>query len=95
MSNKQPFAARVQLALIGMLGLSFLLLMQQANKGIYQAGFWLLIVSALLQIIFGNIPSSASFKQSVLYLFIGIVILGGVFLLGIVLAPSLVNLGRG
>jgi hypothetical protein len=95
MTTKQPFAARMQLALIGLMGLSFALLTQQTNKGVYQAGFLLLIVSALLQIIFSNIPSSASFKKSMLYLVIGMVILGGVFVLGIVIAPSLVNLGRG
>jgi hypothetical protein len=94
-NTKQPFASRAQLTLIGLLGLSFVLLTQQANKGVYQAGFLLLIVSALLQIIFSNIPATASFKKSMLYLVIGIVILGGVFVLGIVLAPSLVNLGRG
>ena len=95
MITKQSFAARAQLALIGLMGLSFALLTQQVNKGVYQAGFWLLIISALLQIIFSNIPSSASFKKSMLYLVIGIVILGAVFVFGIVLAPSLVNLGRG
>jgi hypothetical protein len=94
-TTKQPFAARAQLALIGAMGLSFVLLTQQANKGVYQAGFWLLIISALLQIIFSNIPSTASFKKSMLYLAIGIVILGAVFALGIVLAPSLVKLGQG
>jgi hypothetical protein len=95
MTTKQSFAARIQLALIGVMGLSFVLLTQQTNKGIYQAGFWLLIVSALLQIIFSNIPSDASFRKSMLYLAIGILILGCVFVLGIIVAPSLVNLGRG
>jgi len=95
MNAKQPFAAKVQLALISMLGLSFILLAQQFNKGIYQVGFWLLIISAMLQIIFGNIPPAASFKKTMLLLAIGLVLLAGVFVLGILLAPGLVNLGRG
>jgi hypothetical protein len=77
------------------MGLSFALLTQQINKGVYQAGFWLLIISALLQIIVSNIPSSSTFKQTLLYLVIGSVILGGVFALGIALTPSLVKLGQG
>jgi len=90
MNTKQPFAARAHLVLIGLLGLSFVLLMQQYNKGVYQAGFLLLIVTRPAQIIFGNIPSTAAFKQTLRYLIIGIVILGGVFVLGIVLTPTLV-----
>ncbi len=77
------------------MGLSFVCLAQQLNKGLYQAGFWLLVISVLAQIIFSNIPASTRFRQSMLFLVIGAVILAGVFLLGIALAPGLVNLGRG
>ena len=43
MGTKQSFAAKVQLVLISMLGVSFVMLAQQFNKGLYQAGLWLLI----------------------------------------------------
>lgn len=95
MMAKQPFAAKAQLVLIGLLGVSFTLMAQQYNKGVYQLGFWLLLISAMLQIVFGNIPSNASFRKTMLMLVIGLVLLAGVFVLGILLTPSLVNLGRG
>jgi hypothetical protein len=95
MGTQQSYTAKVQLVLISLLGLSFILLAQQANKGIYQAGLWLLIISAMLQIIFGNIPATASFKKMMLLFVVGLVLLIGVFALGILLTPGLVNLGRG
>ncbi len=54
----------------------------------------LLIVSAILQIAFGNIPSSAGFGQSMRLLGITLLIVAIVFGLGIVLAPFLTQLGR-
>ena len=95
MRTKQSFAAKVQLVLIAMLGVSFNLLAQQANKGVYQVGLCLLVITAMLQIIFGNIPPTASFKKTMLLLVVGLVLLGSVFVIGILLAPVLVNLGRG
>ena len=94
-STKQSFAAKVQLVLISLLGVSFILLAQQVNKSYYQVGLWLLITTAMLQIIFGNIPSNATFKKTMVLLVVGLVLLIGVFVLGILLAPVLVNLGRG
>jgi hypothetical protein len=93
-STNQPFASFAKAALIVLLLFSFVLIAQQASKAIYQIGLLLLIVFTLLQIAFGNIPSTATFKQSALYLVIAAVIIGALVIFAIALAPSLVSLGR-
>ncbi len=91
---KQPFAAVAQAALVILLTCSFAMITQQFSKAIYQVGFVLLIVSTLVQIVFGNLPPEANFRQSMKLLGIVACIVAGVFAVGIVLAPYLVNLGR-
>ena len=92
--TQQPFASLAKGALILLLLFSFVLIAQNANKSIYQLGLLLLIVFALLQIAFGNIPSTATFKQTVLYLLIAAMIITSLVLFSIAIAPSLIHLGR-
>jgi hypothetical protein len=54
----------------------------------------LLIASTFVQIVFGNLPPEANFKQSLKFTAIVFGIIAIVFGLGILLAPHLVNLGR-
>lgn len=93
-NRKKPFASVMQAALIILLLLSFVLITQQRSRTLYQMGFVLLAVSTFVQIVFGNIPPAASFKRSIKLLGIGLAIIVTVFVLGIVIAPHLVNLGR-
>jgi hypothetical protein len=91
---KQPFAAIVQGLLVILLLVSFAMITQQFNETLYRIGFLLLIASTLVQIVFGNLPPEADFKQSIKFTAVVFIIIAVVFGLGILLAPYLVNLGR-
>ncbi len=91
---KQPFAAIVQGILVILLAVSFAMITQQVNETLYRIGFLLLIASTFVQIVFGNLPPEADFKQSIKFTIIVFGIIAIVFGLGIFLAPHLVNLGR-
>ena len=91
---KQPFAAIVQGILVVLLVVSFAMITQQLNETIYRLGFLLLIASTFVQIVFGNLPPEANFKQSLKFTVFVFGIIAVVFGLGIFLAPHLVNLGR-
>ena len=92
--RNRPFAAVVQGLLVVLLLGSFLLITQQDSKPLYHIGFILLIASTLVQIVFGNLPPEANFKQSIKFTCMVFAIIASVFILGIFLAPHLVNLGR-
>jgi hypothetical protein len=90
----QPFAAIVQGILVILLAVSFVMITQQVYETLYRLGFLLLIASTLVQIVFGNLPPEADFKQSLKLTAVVFGIIVIVFGLGIILAPYLVNLGR-
>lgn len=91
---RKPFAARMHLALVVAMLVSFLLIAQQSSKLGYKVGLALLIASALVQVVFGNVAPEAGFARSMKQLVLGLVVVAAVFGLGIVLTPVLVNLGR-
>lgn len=91
---QQPFASIAKGVLIILILICFVLIAQQASKQIYQIGLLLFIIFTLFQVAFGNIPSSSNFKQTVLYLGIAAVIIVGLVLLSIQIAPTLIHLGR-
>ena len=91
---RQPFAAIVQGLLVILLFLSFVMITQQVYETLYRLGFLLLIASTFVQIVFGNLPPEADFKQSLKLTVVVFCIIAIVFGLGIFLAPYLVNLGR-
>lgn len=91
---QKPFAATFQAILIGLMILSFIMIAQQFSKVVYQSGFILLVGSTLIQIVAGNIPSTARFEHSMKLLAIGLSIIVSVFLVGIFVAPHLANIGR-
>jgi hypothetical protein len=92
--RKKNFAEVLHAILIILMLLSFILIAQQGSKIFYQIGFIVLVVSTFIQIVFGNVPPTANFKQSMKLLGIGLAIVVAVFVLGIILAPRLANLGR-
>lgn len=92
--TRQPFASLAKTALIVLLLVCFALITQQSNKSIYQLGLLLLIGFTLVQIAFGNIPSTATLKQSLFYLAIAAAIIVALVFLSIAIAPSLIHLGR-
>lgn len=92
--TRLPFAARFQAILIGVMILGFALIAQSWSKTLYQIGLPLLVVTAFLQIAFGNIPPAAGFARSLKLLAVTWVAVAAVFGLGILLAPFLIDLGR-
>jgi hypothetical protein len=92
--QERNFAEIMHAVLIILILLSFLLIIQQSSKLLYQIGFIILVASTFVQIVFGNVPPTANFKQSMKLLGIGLSIVASVFVLGILLAPHLANLGR-
>jgi len=87
-----PFAARFQGVLIGVMVLGMLLIVQRWSKSLYQIGLPVLIVTAFLQVAFGNIPPSAGFGKSMKLLALTWAIVIAVFVLGVFLAPYLIEL---
>lgn len=94
MKTKAAFAAKMQVAVIISMIVSFFLIIQRMNMTLYRAGLVLLIVSALSQMAFGNMPSEASFKEARKIMIIAFVIVVCVFAGGIFLAPVLIRIGR-
>jgi hypothetical protein len=94
MKKKVAFGARMQIIVIVSMIVSFALIIQKMNMTLYKIGLLLLIVSALSQMAFGNMPSDADFKDGRKVMIIAYTIVACVFGLGILLAPILINIGR-
>ncbi|MGH2561852.1 MAG: hypothetical protein ACRDJH_22550 [Thermomicrobiales bacterium] len=94
MKSRLPFAARFQGLLILVMFAGLVLIAQGANKSLYQIGLPLLVLAAFLQIAFGNISPAAGFWRSLKLLAITWVIVVAVFVLGVLLAPTLIELTR-
>ena len=94
MKTRRAFGARMQaIVLISMIA-SFALIIQKMNMTLHKVGLLLLIVSALSQMAFGNMPPEATFKEGKKIMIIAYTIVACVFGLGILLAPVLVKIGR-
>jgi hypothetical protein len=89
-----PFAARFQAVLIAVMFASFLLILQQWNKSLYQIGLPVLVVAAFLQIAFGNIPPTSKFRKSMLLLALTWAIVAALIVIAVLITPSLIQLGR-
>ena len=94
MKKKIAFGARMQIIVIVSMIVSFGLIIQKMNMALYKIGLVLLIVSALSQMAFGNMPSEANFKEGKKIMMIAYTIVVCVFGLGILLAPILIKIGR-
>ena len=93
--RNRPFAAKVQATLIVLMLISFILMVQRLSINLYRLGLLMLFISGFAQFAFGNISSTANFKQSIKFLVLVWAIIAAVFGLGIILVPYLVNLGQG
>lgn len=89
-----PFAARFQAILVVVMLASFLLILQQGNKQLYQIGLPLLVLAAFLQIAFGNIPPSTRFMKSMGLLLMTWAIIAVLIVVAVWITPSLIQLGR-
>jgi hypothetical protein len=89
-----PFAARFQAILIVVMFATFLLILQQGNKQLYQIGLPLLVLAAFLQIAFGNIPPTTGFVKSMGLLLLTWGIVAVLIVVAVQITPSLIQLGR-
>ena len=89
-----PFAARFQGLLIVVLLVGLVLIAQQASVTLYKIGLPLLVVSAFLQIAFGNIPPRARFGRSMAMLALTWAIVAALFYISVQLAPTLIDATR-
>lgn len=84
----------MQTAVILSMIVSFIFIIQKMSDGLHKAGLLLLIISALSQMAFGNMPPEANFKEAKKVMIIAFGIVVCVFGLGILLAPVLIGIGR-
>jgi hypothetical protein len=89
-----PFAARFQAILIVVMFATFLLILQQGNKQLYQIGLPVLVLAAFLQIAFGNIPPATGFVKSMGLLVMTWAIIALLIVVAVWITPSLIQLGR-
>ena len=94
MKKKAAFGARMQIIVLLSMIVSFAFIIQKVNMTLYKVGLVLLIVSALSQMAFGNMPGEADFKEGKKIMIIAYTIVACVFGLGILLAPILIKIGR-
>jgi Na+-translocating ferredoxin:NAD+ oxidoreductase RnfE subunit len=84
---------RAELALILIMGLGFLLIVQQWSFAGYQLGLLTVIVATILNIAVGNLPRAAGLGRALRLTFVLLAIVAVVFVAGIVLVPYLARLG--
>lgn len=92
--GRLPFAARVQALLIVLMLIGLVLIAQRQSLTLYRVGLPLLIVSAFLQIAFGNIPPRAGLSRSMALLVLTWAIVAAVFFISVKLAPDLIEASR-
>ncbi len=90
-----PFASQLQIVLLLGIITGFLLIAQNQSVDVYRYGLMLLLGSALLQVVAGNIPPDCRLVGTLLRLLLGLAIIGAVFVAGIYLVPILARLGTG
>ena len=93
-SRPLPFAARFQAILMVVMFASFVLILQQANKQLYQVGLPVLVLAAFLQIAFGNIPPTSGFAKSMGLLILTWAIMAALIVISINITPNLIQLGQ-
>ncbi|MFT4037007.1 MAG: hypothetical protein QM692_02405 [Thermomicrobiales bacterium] len=89
-----PFAARFQAILIVIMFASFILILQQGSKPLYQIGLPVLVVAAFMQIAFGNIPPTTNFLKSMGLLLMTWAIVAALIVISINITPNLIQLGQ-
>jgi hypothetical protein len=94
-NEKRYFTSIMHDVLIILMILSMILIAQQLSRFVYKVGVVMLVFSTILQIGFGNIPSSTPFWRSMKLLGIALLIVISVFLLGIVFSPFFIKITRG
>lgn len=92
--RRLPFAAQFQAVLIVVMFASFMLILQQWSKPLYQIGLPVLVIAAFLQIAFGNIPPTSGFRKSMGLLALTWAIVAILIYVAVQITPSLIQLGK-
>lgn len=92
--QRLSFASAVQISLIVLLTVTFALMTQRVERDIFEVGIFALIIFTLIQVVFGNISPQANFRESMVGLAIGSVIIAALVGFSIWLVPFLIQLGR-
>lgn len=81
-------------AIVLVLLVSFVLLAQPVQFFLYEAGLLLLIAATVVQIAVSNVPENSGVRGVIRGLLLTVAIFGGLIVVGILLVPSLMRLGR-
>lgn len=92
---RRPIVPRVEAGLLCLLGLGFLMVLQTWFFPVYHYGLILVICATLLNIAVGNLPRNASPLRALLLTLLLLAIVAAVFAIGILLVPTLAQLGQG
>ncbi|HEY0793095.1 MAG TPA: hypothetical protein VGD78_18665 [Chthoniobacterales bacterium] len=87
-----PFASKLQIVLLVGIVTGFVLVAQNQSADVYRYGLILLMGSALLQVVAGNIPPEANLISTLVRLAVGLAIIAAVFGIGIWLVPILARI---
>ncbi len=85
---------RVELALIILMMVGFLLITQQWSFFLYQIGLLTVIGATILNIAVGNVPHAVRGWRALRAVVIILAVTAAVFVIGILLVPSLAQLGQ-
>ena len=85
---------RLEAAIIGLLGVGFLMVLQRWSFTAFHYGLMGIIGLTLLNIAVGNLPREAPLGRALLLLLLFLALVAVVFGLGIALVPYLAQLGR-
>lgn len=91
---RMTFPEHLERVLIGGMTVGIVLILQRYSLPLFQAGLSILVVSTFLQIAVGNIPKAGSVGRSLVRILGLLCVIAAVFVIGILLVPTLSHLGR-
>lgn len=94
MSASRSVPERLEPFLIVGMVLGIVLIAQRYSIDVYRWGLGLLVISTILEIAVGNLPTGSGWRHSVLMIAVILCVFVGVFVLGIWLVPLLSRLAQ-
>ena len=85
---------RVEAGLILLMLAGFVLITQQWSFALYQVGLVTVVVATLLNIAVSNVPHGAAGWRAVGFIAVVLAVVAGIFWIGILLVPTLAQLGQ-
>lgn len=91
---RRHIVPRAEFTLIALMGLGFLLILQTWSFTLYRLGLLLVLGATLLNIAVGNLPRTAPPGRALLLTGLLLLIVAAVFVVGILLVPTLTQMGQ-